>query len=225
MVDYIPPKFNENAFNCPHCGVYAHQEWFSGVGYGNLARQYMGDIVDVVGIKGELAGMSVSVCSHCHKEVIWLNENILLPRNSPVPPPPEDTPLEVKNIYIEAGKVLNDSPRASGALMRLALELLLRNIKNNNLPLNDNIKKLVESGIPEQLTKALSILRVNGNDIMHTGEIKILENKDDVLYLFNIFNMIVEDLITWPKKLNEFYKKIPESKRKEIEKNPSKDRN
>ncbi len=93
MVDYIPPKFNENAFNCPNCGVYAYHEWYDGVGY----------------------GLSVSVCSYCHKEVIWLSENILFPRNLPVPPPPEDTPLEVKNIYIETGKVLNDSPRASGA--------------------------------------------------------------------------------------------------------------
>ena len=225
MVDYIPPKFNEKAFNCPYCGVYAHQEWFSGVGYGNLARQYMGDIVDVVGIKGKLDGMSVSVCSHCDNKVLWLNENILLPRNLPVPPPPEDTPLEVKRIYIEAGMVLNDSPRASGALIRLALELLLQNINKNKLSLNENINKLMESGITQQLIKAVSILRINGNDIMHTGVIKILENKDDVVYLFELFNMIVEELIEEPKKLNEIYNKIPESKRKQIENNSKEDRN
>lgn len=225
MVDYIPPKFNEKAFNCPYCGVYAHQEWFSGVGYGNLARQYMGDIVDVVGIKGKLDGMSVSVCSHCDNKVLWLNENILLPRNLPVPPPPENTPLEVKRIYIEAGMVLNDSPRASGALIRLALELLLQNINKNKLSLNENINKLMESGITQQLIKAVSILRINGNDIMHTGVIKILENKDDVVYLFELFNMIVEELIEEPKKLNEIYNKIPESKRKQIENNSKEDRN
>ena len=225
MVDYIPPKFNEKAFNCPYCGVYAHQEWFSGVGYGNLARQYMGDIVDVVGIKGKLDGMSVSVCSHCDNKVLWLNENILLPRNLPVPPPPEDTPLEVKRIYIEAGMVLNDSPRASGALIRLALELLLQNINKNKLSLNENINKLMESGITQQLIKAVSILRINGNDIMHTGVIKILENKDDVVYLFELFNMIVEELIQEPNKLNEIYNKIPESKRKQIENNSKEDRN
>ena len=224
MVDYIPPKFNEKAFNCPYCGVYAHQEWFSSVGYGNLARQYMGDIVDLV-VKGKLAGMSVSVCSHCYKKVLWLNENILLPRNLSVPPPPEDTPLEVKRIYIEAGMVLNDSPRASGALIRLALELLLQNINKNKLSLNENINKLMESGITQQLIKAVSILRINGNDIMHSGVIKLLENKDDVVYLFELFNMIVEELIEEPKKLNEIYNKIPESKRKQIENNSKEDRN
>ena len=97
MVDYIPPKFNENAFNCPYCGVYAHQEWYDGVGYGIIAHQYMGntDNIDLY-YKGKLDGLSVSVCSYCHKEVLWLSENILFPRNLPVPTPPEDTPLEVK---------------------------------------------------------------------------------------------------------------------------------
>ena len=48
------------------------------------------------------------------------------------------------------------------------------------------------------------------------------KKKDDVLYLFDLFNMIVEELITRPKKINESYSKIPESIRKQIEKDTSK---
>lgn len=55
--------------------------------------------------------------------------------------------------------------------------------------------------MPEQLMKALTILRVNGNDIMHMGEINILETTEDVTYLFELFNMVVEELITRPKNL------------------------
>ena len=133
-------------------------------------------------------------------------------------PPSDDVPVDIKKIYNEAGLILNDSPRASGALMRLALELLLKDVNKNKLGLNDNIDKLIESKVPEQLIKALTILRVNGNDIMHTGEIKILETAEDVTYLFELFNMVVEELITGPKKLGELYTRVPESQRKRVEK-------
>ena len=219
MVEYFSPELNKGAFNCPYCGVYAHQKWYIDIAYDKFEYDKNSHSYN------KIIGLSVSICSYCSKIALWHYGKILLPQNLPVPNPPEDTPPEVKNIYIEAGNVLNDSPRASGALIRLALELLLQNINKNKLSLNENIKKLIERKIPEQLIKALSILRVNGNDIMHTGEIKITENKDDVVYLFEIFNMIVEELIEEPKKLNEFYKKIPESKRKEIEKDLSKDTN
>lgn len=43
-----------------------------------------------------------------------------------VPPPSDDVPVNIKKIYNEAGPILNDSQRAYGALIRLALELLLK---------------------------------------------------------------------------------------------------
>jgi hypothetical protein len=52
---------------------------------------------------------------------------------------------------------------------------------------------------------------------MHTGVINIFEKKEDITYLFDLFNMIVEELITRPKKLDESYSRIPESKRKQAE--------
>ena len=47
---------------------------------------------------------------------------------------------------------------------------------------------------------------------------KIFETAEDVTYLFELFNMIVEELITRPKKLGELYTRIPESQRKRVEK-------
>ena len=173
---------------------------------------------------GILGGLSLSICYHCKKKVLWYKENMILPRHMTVPEPSEDVPQKIKEIYIEAGKVLIDSPRASGALMRLALEQLLQEINKNDLKLNENVRKLIEFGVPHQLIKALTILRVNGNDIMHTGEIKILQKKEDVLYLFELFNMIVEELIIRPKRLNESYGKIPEIIRKQIEDDENKNK-
>lgn len=215
MADYFPPELNKDAFNCPLCGVYAHQTWYSDVAYGKGRTGALGQHVS--DFDNYFEGLSVSICSHCKKEVLWYKENILLPRKMTVPAPSKDVPQRIRDIYIEAGKVHIDSPRASGALMRLALELLLQDYYKNDLKLNENVNKLKETKIPDELIKALTILRVNGNDIMHTGEIAIFENKEDALYLFYLFNMIVEELITRPKKLDESYNRIPESKRKQVE--------
>lgn len=220
MADYYPPELNKEAFNCPQCGVYAHQAWHTDVAFGNNYTEANWRLK--FNSFGIFLDLSVSICSHCSKKVLWYKDKMILPRNMTVPEPSEDLPQKIKEIYIEADKVVADSPRAAGALMRLALEKLLQEINKNELKLNDNVNKLIGTGIPEQLAKALTILRVNGNDIMHTGEIKILEKKDDVLYLFDLFNMIVEELITRPKKINDSYSKIPESIRKQIEKDASK---
>lgn len=215
MAEYYPPGFKKDSFNCPVCGVFSHQTWYYHISYGFINNGYSGGSgFFSTGILNEL---SVSICSHCKITALWYKEKILLPRIMTVPDPSSDIPEKIKNIYIEAGMVLMDSPRASGALMRLALEQLLQNINKNELGLNDNVKELIKAGISEQIIRALSILRVNGNDIMHTGEIKIFEKKENVLYLFELFNMIVEELITRPKKLNESYAKLPPTIRKQIE--------
>ena len=214
MDGYFPPELDKDAFNCPFCGVYAAQFWSSNVVYGSESESYAGSRFNV---NGKIEGFKVSKCSHCHQLIIWNYRKMLFPRKMTVPDPSNDISDNIKEIYIEAGEVPIDSPRASGALIRIALELLLQSINKNTMGLNENINKLIESQIPVQLIKALTILRVNGNDIMHTGEIKILEKKEDVTYLFDLFNMIVEELITRPRKLDESYNRIPESKRKQIE--------
>ena len=220
MADYFPPELNKDAFNCPICGVYSHQVWYSDFSYGEVISEYYSGQHFIP--SGKLEGLTISLCSHCKEKILWYEGNIIFPRKMTAPVPSEDAPQKIKEIYIEAGEVFIDSPRASGALMRVALEQLLQEVLGNDSKLNENVNELKKAKIPEQLIKALSILRVNGNDIMHTGEIKIFEKKEDALYLFDLFNMIVEELITRPKKLNESYGKIPETIRKQIEDNANK---
>ena len=222
MADYFPPELNKDAFNCPICGVYSHQVWYSDFSYGEVISEYYSGQHFIP--SGKLEGLTISLCSHCKEKILWYEGNIIFPRKMTAPVPSEDAPQKIKEIYIEAGEVFIDSPRASGALMRLALEQLLQEINKNDLKLNENVRKLIEFGVPHQLIKALTILRVNGNDIMHTGEIKILQKKEDVLYLFELFNMIVEELIIRPKRLNESYGKIPEIIRKQIEDDENKNK-
>lgn len=36
--DYVAPEFDVDAFNCPHCAAYAHQEW-SHIGKVSVSHQ------------------------------------------------------------------------------------------------------------------------------------------------------------------------------------------
>lgn len=221
MVKYYPPELNKPEFNCPYCGVYSHQSWYPTVIYGKRtddAYYYMADMVKTdYKSAGILSDFSVSECSHCHNIAIWMKDKMLVPRTMAVPPPSELLPEKIKELYNEAGTILNDSPRAAGALIRLSLELLLKQVNNNDQKLYDNIDVLIKRGAPKEIIKATTLLRHSGNEMLHAGEVSIIESRDQVLFLFELFNMIAEDLIERPKRLNEAYNRMPESIRKDVE--------
>ncbi len=141
MARYYQPRVNTYAFNCLHCGVYAKQDWYFTFVYGNADKDNPNQTYN----RKKLEEMKVSKCTHCDDIVIWSRENMLIPRGMEVQEPPGDVPDKIKEIYIVAGKVFNDSPRASGALIRMALELLLQFINKNDLGLDKNITELIKS--------------------------------------------------------------------------------
>ena len=112
----VYPSFDLNAFNCPHCGVYAHQKWDSIL--------FEGDIIDALSFK-------ISKCEHCGKVSIWAGYGIIqqvFPDTKVnVEPPNEDLNDVIKRLYNEAAEIKDKSPRAAAALLRLAL----RNCANN----------------------------------------------------------------------------------------------
>lgn len=117
----------------------------------------------------------------------------------------------------EARLIFDSSPRSSSALLRLSLEMILRNILNEeNKTLNQMIGQLATKNIDDHTKKGLDILRYYGNQSVHTGEINLEEDKDSVLFLFDLVNYIVDDLIGKKQKIDEQYSKIPHSIRSAI---------
>lgn len=140
---YIVPEFQNSAFHCPHCGVYAHQKWHNLEFTGKSPRYFL------------------SKCEHCQKSGLWIaaeNEigQLVYPQNSAsVPPPLEDIPSDVKDDYEEARKIVDLSPRGSTALLRLALAKLMIHLGEDGKNLNDNIRNLVRKGLPERVQNPL----------------------------------------------------------------------
>ena len=122
--------------------------------------------------------------------------------------------------YDEMSTEPSQSPRAACALLRLAIEKLLKHIgeKGN---INEMIKNLVESGLDKRAQKALDIVRVTGNNAVHPGEIDF-DDSNSVSSLFELINFIADELITRPKEIDEIFDRLPESAREGIKRRDGK---
>lgn len=158
------------------------------------------------------------ICPACNKTALWLvnsEKELLLFPDVPTstPEPNTDMPEDIKQIYLEACKVLNYSPRASAALSRLAIDKLTMNFSKKNT-LNDRIKDMASTDLPEKIITSLNIVRVVGNNAVHPGKIDLTDDESLASSLLELINIIVEKCISEPKKVNDIYNKISSKKKK-----------
>jgi len=150
-------------------------------------------------------GFSIATCCSCSEITLWINEQIVYPKKTTVSPPNEDLDEDIKALYIEASNILIDSPKGSTALLRLALQKLLKQIGGSGQNINKDIKDLVADNLSSQMQKALDLLRVVGNNAVHPGQIDLDDNVEIARKLFDILNYIAYELITKPKELERLY--------------------
>lgn len=209
---YIPPQFKGKSFTCPHCDVYSQFGWFetkkSVRGPGGTA--YQG------------SGLYIATCHHCAGRMIWFLDDgqahVLYPSCiSAAPLPHVVMPEDVKRDYIEAKHITSVSPRGAAALLRLALQKLCVHLGGSGTNLNEDIGLLVQSGLPVQIQQSLDVVRVIGNNAVHPGEISVDDNPEIAQALFGLINVIVENRIAEPKRINALYASLPEGARKAIE--------
>jgi Domain of unknown function (DUF4145) len=221
---YFPPKFSEEEFNCPHCGVYAHQYWrevyFSGgqatysVIHLNVTRTL--SLLDPDSDASDHV-VSISKCGRCSKVAIWRYGKLINPSNLTVEPPSPDMPEPIKTLYEEARSIVDRSSRAAVALLRLALEQLLPLLGAKKGNIDNMIAELVANGLNVSVQRALDSIRVIGNEAVHPGLIDLEDNPDTAQALFKILNFIIEKTITEKNEVDGIYELIPASKRKYIE--------
>lgn len=216
MKNYVKPIFGEKAFNCPHCGAYSTAMWDKYYSHNSFVEK---------GEK-EVEGYRFydSLCAHCNRSMIWYVKDkqarIFFPRDVAIAPE-ENMPDKVREIYEEASMVLRDSPRASCALLRLALQELMRYLKENidgysglkieNL--NQDIKEVINIGNfhqaeKEMIEEAMNSVRLIGNRAVHPSELDINDNPEIANILFEMINFIVGEIITKPKELQEKLNKL-----------------
>lgn len=241
----ISPKFMIDSFTCPHCEIASHQRWFHLCGeirvpennYPNSLyldlftdERHHYDIIE----EADIDPYIVARCDHCFDISLWyVNKKIesgkvewigkfVYPDKSTAPQPNPDLNQKIRRIYNEARNILNKSPRAACALLRLALEELCKNLgaTDNNLPdgqkrLRDRIKYLAgEKGLDNKIKEAFENVRLAGNEALHTGEINLSDKKENANLLFEMINIIADDLITKENKIKKLRKVTTKAKDK-----------
>jgi len=199
---YTSPKYNLSAFNCPICNAYSNQNWYRCEYY--YDRYTNSDIW-------------VTICAHCSGKAYWYKEQIIVPTAlSNAPLPHSDMPAGIKEDYMEARSIVNQSPRGAMALLRLSVQKLTKELGEPGKNINNDIKSLVQKGLPLEVQQSFDVLRVIGNEAVHPGTIDVKDNIDMALSLFHLINFIVEDQITRKKNIQSLYNSLPQNKKDEI---------
>nr|WP_315231728.1 DUF4145 domain-containing protein [uncultured Flavobacterium sp.] len=198
MTPFTPPKLNESAFNCPHCGAYSNQNW-------SQTYSFKGGFVDIDNLLN-------SICTHCREFTLWYKGKLIFPSVSGAPLPNIDLPEDIKIDFEEARIILNTSPRGSAALLRLCIQKLCGFLGESGKDINNDIGSLVKKGLSSKIQQSLDIVRVIGNDAVHPGQIDL---KDDVVTatkLFILVNIIADVMITQPNEIESIFNSLPKNK-------------
>lgn len=223
---YTPPTFMSSSFHCPFCHVFSKQRW-----------QFIFSDQNILPARGGLAtrsdkGIFVVSADCCGKTSYWIGETyqnqpqrtngkMIWPRTSNAEMAHADMPDSIKKDFEEARLVLNDSPRASAALLRLALQKLLSIVAKKE-GINEAIAELVSDGLDTKVQEALDYCRIVGNNAVHPGEINLDDSPEIAEILFQMINFIIEELISRPKKYAERFQSLPQGVRDAIKKRDGK---
>jgi len=172
---------------------------------------------------GRIIGeLTTAQCRHCFRYSLWVKGKMIYPRASCAPLPSEDMPQDVEDDFLEARNIVESSPRAAAALLRLAIQKLMVDIGEKGSNLNEDIGNLVKKGkLVEKVQKALDSVRVIGNNAVHPGQIDLKDDINTAITLFELVNMIVEIIITEEKKVNAIFNKLPKGAKAQIKKRNS----
>lgn len=174
---------------------------------GEISREVTGDYPQV-----SLRNLSISKCYTCSKYAVWRHSKLIYPSEFPGPGPNADMPSDVREDFEEARTILNASPRGAAALLRLALQKLCKHLGESGKDINKDIGELVKKGLPVAIQQALDIVHVVGNESVHPGELNMRDDRETVLTLLGLINIIIDNRITQPNQIQQLYNNLPASK-------------
>lgn len=167
--------------------------------------------------KQRLMNLNISQCYNCKEITVWVHDQIVYPSTKVEILPNQDLPPHIKRLFEEAREIVGLSPKGAAALLRLSIQHLCKKLGASGKDIDQNIGSLVSKGLNPIVQKALDVVRVVGNEAVHPGKIDLDDNRDTALQLFNLVNLIADQMITHPKQVKELYGNLPADKLKGIE--------
>jgi len=156
-------------------------------------------------------------CYNCKKISVWVHERLVFPPQGCGVLPHSDLPPEIVADFEEARRILELSPRGSAALLRLCVQKLCVVIGEKGRNIDEDIGNLVKKGLNPIIQKALDVVRVIGNEAVHPGVLDLRDDRATEAQLFEIINIIAEQMLGGPKKVQSMYDSLPIEKRNAID--------
>jgi len=191
-IPYTPPALNKTAFNCPHCNAFANQHW--------SPAYFNWDVIR------EIKHIKHCFCSHCSNYSFWYENKMIYPATGGAPLPNTDMPDGVRAYYDEARSILNYSPRAAAALLRLCVQKLCEHLGGSGENISINMNNLIKQGLPARMQQSLQVVHVIGPDAVHPGQIDPKDSIDTATKLFILINLIVDVMISQPMEIDKLFK-------------------
>ena len=218
------PQFEKSSFTCPHCNAFAHMSWRE------LWEETPGEDQQNL----ESTEFYLCRCISCGRASIWEElagpnmhvrsgkGTMLHPQAMTAPASHPDLPEQCVRDYSEARMIAQCSPRGAAALLRLCIQKLCAELGQSGANINSDIAKLAKTGLPPQIIQALDIVRVVGNNAVHPGVMTPEDHAEQVNTLFELINLIVEQMISQPKRVNSMFASLPKSALEAIAKRDAK---
>lgn len=169
-----------------------------------------------------VGNVNLAKCFNCNEISIWFGEGLAWPNVAAVARPNSDMPNDALADYQEAAAIVDASPRGAAALLRLAIQKICLHLGGQGKNINDDIAKLVETGLDSRVQQALDVVRVVGNNAVHPGEMDLRDDRQTANSLFGLVNLIVDIMISQPKHVANLFDKLPDGARRAIDKRDGK---
>jgi len=204
---------------CPICFEGIHESWkvFSNVDINSENIKYNFTFMMCPECKNSLIKYSQVIISKNE----FGDEGFVIPLTQKRRPLPDFIPEKYVKLYEESFSVLSLSPRASAALSRTCLQMLLREYgKVTPGKLFDEIQQAIDSKtFPVEIEKTIDIIRENGNNAAHPNK---SDNPSEIISIepgeaewgLEILDSLFEHYIVRPHIQNEKLKKFKEKHKK-----------
>ena len=116
-------------------------------------------------------------CPGCGRLCLEVDREIAYPLGSSVEPN-QHMPTDAQDIFREAQGIINASPRAACAMLRVCVERMV----NARKPQGKNLAEKTESlNLPDNMRKLANVCRLVGNDAVHSNAINFSVGSDEAL--------------------------------------------
>jgi hypothetical protein len=123
----------------------------------------------------EMVNLHLSQCYSCRGFAVWVEDRLVYPITESAAH--EELPASLRDDFEEAAAIIERSPRAAAALMRLCIHKMMLLGNENDRKLEDRVASLASKGLEVEIQEAMGALRALNDDAVYPSK----SDEDDKL--------------------------------------------